>query len=571
MIESKLSNFQASAATNNVRNFERVCQFVVLLMGARCAYAGRHLLPGADGLAYLDVARSYARQDWHTAINGYWGPLYAWLLAIFVRLFRPGMRNELAIAQALNFVLFAAALYLFGRFWRAVGAWGTRISKGNSIPAASPLVWITLGYLLFVVDFVWPVDTINPDILVASLVFAIGSLLFTLDDDSQSGIATYAWLGVLLAIGYYAKTIMLYFAVYILAAILFRGWRWQRLRGPIVSAVIFVVLVAPFVVILSLALGHITAGDSGRLNYAWFVNGTETKTWMKDPDAVVRPGAPVPFYPGAIASDSPRVFRNPSMQGITYAPWYDAARFDVRTHPAIDFHNQLRQLAINLRYVKEQLLCATAAVTVPLIFLLWNRPRESLSNLASTWYWTVPALAIFGMYLLVHLVERFVIGFSLLLWGAAWASVFVPKGFELVARRAILAGMMVFAAYTLPGLVHYVVSTRANSSGEDVAIAQALPGFGVSPGDGVASIGDGQEAYWAHLANVPVVAEVWSIESAQFWSASQAKQDAVLRAMANAGAKVAVSRAELDRPCPPNWLSLPQSSGCVMLLGNFGR
>jgi hypothetical protein len=43
-------------------------------------------LNGADGLAYLDVARAYVRYDWHTAINGYWGPLYAWLLAIEMRL-----------------------------------------------------------------------------------------------------------------------------------------------------------------------------------------------------------------------------------------------------------------------------------------------------------------------------------------------------------------------------------------------------------------------------------------------------------------------------------------------------
>jgi hypothetical protein len=122
------------------------------------------------------------------------------------------------------------------------------------------------------------------------------------------------------------------------------------------------------------------------------------------------------------------------------------------------------------------------------------------------------------MYLLVHLVPRFVLGFSLLLWGAAWASGSVPPGLQLLARRALLAGILVFAAYTMPGLLHYVVSQRTESTARDMTIAEAIPQYGISPGQAVASIGNGQEAYWAYLARVSVVAELWSIDSAPFWS-----------------------------------------------------
>jgi hypothetical protein len=154
----------------NVLRFERVCQAVVLMMGARCAFAGRHLPPGADGLAYLDLARAYVRHDWHTALNGYWGPLYAWLLAIGMRFFHPGIRTELVLARTLNFAIFTAALYTFSRYWRAVADWSKRTSGDEiSIPLASPFVWIVLGYLLFVVNCVWSVDVVNPDILVASI------------------------------------------------------------------------------------------------------------------------------------------------------------------------------------------------------------------------------------------------------------------------------------------------------------------------------------------------------------------------------------------------------------------
>lgn len=55
-------------------HFERMCQLIVLLIGAYCALAGRNLPIGPDGLAYLDVARAYLHHNWNIAANGYWGP-----------------------------------------------------------------------------------------------------------------------------------------------------------------------------------------------------------------------------------------------------------------------------------------------------------------------------------------------------------------------------------------------------------------------------------------------------------------------------------------------------------------
>jgi hypothetical protein len=555
-----------------ISGFERVCQLIVLLLGARCTYAGRNLPVEADGLAYLDVARAYAGHNWHTAINGYWGPLYAWLLAIMMRIFRPGIHSEFAMARALNFVLFAAALYTFGKYWRAVAEWSKRISTNTDdtpIPIDSPLVWILFGYMLFLLDFIWSVDVVNPDILVATLVFAIAAFLLKLSNQSQPmrhGMGAYAWLGLLLAVGYYAKAIMLYFAVFVLGAVVIRALRSQRFAEPLTAIVVFIIFVSPFVMITSRALGHFTTGDSGRLNYAWIVNGPETKTWEKD-----LPGsAPVPFYPGPSVFDSPRVFRVPMLEGVTYAPWYDASRFDKRSHPFFSLRDQLRQLAANLRYSRETLLGQGAALTVPLLILVWHEPKASLRRFAAAWFFTLPALAVFGMYLLVHLVGRFVMGFSLLLWGAVWASAYVPPSYEprlqFLARRAMLAAMIVMAAYAMPGLLHYVISQPTESVGRDMVIAEVLPRYGLAPGDAVASIGDGQEAYWAHFAKLSVVAEIWTIDTAQFWSATPAVQQAALQSMADSGAKAAVWRADSNRPCPPGWQSLPEGSGCIVSL-----
>jgi hypothetical protein len=545
--------------------FERICQLVALLMGAQCAFSGRYLPVGADGLAYLDLARAYVRHDWHSAANGYWGPLYAWLLAIAMRVFHPGIRTELPLARALNFAIYASAVYTFSQFWRAVADWSKRVSAGDTpIPSGSPNLWIGFGYFLFTLNFIWSVEVVNPDILVAAVVFAIGTVLFKLNNNSQAdyGLGAYLWLGLLLAVGFYAKAILLYVALFVLGVMFLQALASRCFREPIIAALVFVVLVSPFVAILSREARHLTAGDSGKLNYAWFVDGPETKTWMRESSG----GAPIPFYPGSVIFDSPRVFNLPTIRGVTYAPWFDAARFDKHSHPRFNLREQLRQLAVNLRYSREQLLGEGAALTVPLLIVLWNEPRKSLRRFAATWFCTLPALGIFAMYLLVHLVERFVLGFSLLLWGAAWASVVIPPFFHVYARRALLAGSIVLAAYTMPGLLHYVVSRPTESVWADMAIAEAIPRFGVHPGDAVAVIGDGQEAYWAHFAQLSVIDEIWSIDSPAFWLAEPSVQQKAVRAMADSGAKAVVWRADSKRDCPPQWLALPESSGCILSL-----
>ncbi len=228
---SALSETTSSRFIFGSAGFERICQLKILLIGAYCALIGRNLPIGPDGLAYLDVARAYLHQNWHIAINGYWGPLYSWLLAIAMGIFHPGVNTEFAMARAVNFLVFSAALYTFSVFWRALADWSRRTNADEtSIPEAAPHTWIALGYLLFIVNFAWFVDVVSPDVLVAAIVFAIAAFLFKLNDHLPHSAIAYASLGALLAVGYYAKAILFYFALFVLAATLIHGFRSRSLR-----------------------------------------------------------------------------------------------------------------------------------------------------------------------------------------------------------------------------------------------------------------------------------------------------------------------------------------------------
>jgi hypothetical protein len=92
-----------------------------------------------------------------------------------------------------------------------------------------------------------------------------------------------------------------------------------------------------------------------------------------------------------------------------------------------------------------------------------------------------------------------------------------------------------------------------------------LRAHGVAPGTPVALIGDGNEAYWARLGRVRIVAEipfdVWDpvvrtpdvSDVDVFWAAGAEERAAVMRKFAETGAKVAIARDVPPGPAGFGW------------------
>jgi len=160
-----------------VRAIHQFAQPVVILIGLRCAILARNLPVGSDGLAYMDLARAYLHHDWSIVVNGYWGALYAWLLAAVLFVVHPGARQEFATARGLNFLIFLFCFYAFQRFWRSVARWNEKPSdEGPPLPEAYPAGWALLGYVLFVTRAAWYVGLVGPDLLAASVVLLTSAL-----------------------------------------------------------------------------------------------------------------------------------------------------------------------------------------------------------------------------------------------------------------------------------------------------------------------------------------------------------------------------------------------------------
>lgn len=530
-------------------------------IAAQCAFAARNSVSGVgvDGIAYLDMAKAYLAHDWHSAINGYWSPLYSWLLAFLMGVFTAKPESELLLARALNFGIFLVAILAFDVCWNALAERARALSsEGTSLAEAYPVGWTIFGYTLFVMPAAWYVGALVPDMAVAAIVFASIALLLRIEDGKEHPLSAYVALGAILGIGYYAKVILFYFAVFLLLTMALRQMRGGKILRPVAAGATFLIVILPFVFFLSKTLGHFTIGESGKLNYAWLADVPRTKNWLTgEPNA-----AALPFYPGPLLYDNPMVFRLPVLSGITYAPRYDPSRYDFQNHPRFEPGPQLRRIMSNTRAFNEVILGSEEALLVALVILAIYSPRDFFRRLAKDWFWILPILAIVVMYVMVYLTWRYLLAFIPLLWGAALGAVRIPARLRETVRPVMLAALIVFAVQNVPGLLHYLGRTE-NGVRQEMRVAESLSSYGIRTGDLVASVGDGKDALWAQVAGVSIAAELWSANVPAFVATSPAEQHAILDLMASAGAKAVVWRRDSGVPCQPPWFNLAGSSGCI--------
>jgi hypothetical protein len=94
-----------------------------------------------------------------------------------------------------------------------------------------------------------------------------------------------------------------------------------------------------------------------------------------------------------------------------------------------------------------------------------------------------------------------------------------------------------------------------------------LQKVGVRPGDKVAIIGDAFVAFWARLARVQIVAEMFGWEADPFWLGDAEAQARVIKAFASSGAKAIVAESVPDYASLTGWQRLGSTGHSVYLLG----
>lgn len=538
-----------------------MCWLVALALGLLQAWGRRHdsadglAYIGADSISYLDIGDAYMRGDWHTALNAMWSPFYSWLLGITLRVLQPTPFWEFTVVRLLNFFIYAAALFAFAFFLRALRQ---NRAVDSSYEAQLPYwSWLVFGYSIFVWTslFMNRVSRMSPDLLIAALIFLACGLLLRIRARPSSW-QLFIALGVVLGIGYLTKTVMFPLAFVFLGVGFVLARRTLGVKGALarvtMSLLLFLALSVPFVVAVSRARDRLAIADSARLNYAWYVNHTTRFIhWQGGPA-----GNGTPTHPTRLIFASPAVYEFATPIGGSYPPWYDPSYWYEGVTPHFNLRQQLSAVARNLSIVYGfffyRFFLVTVALVLFLLFYFSERRGTILRDISAYWFLSLPPLVAVGLYLLINIEPRYLAPFVPVLALSLIAALRLPATPE--TRRVVsvvsFAVLLSFIISVLPMTVRDGYATfrdllpgRAAARDTEWQVADGLRQLGVQPGDPVASIGRTMFAAWPRLARVRVVAEIPEAagEAEKFWSAKDEIRRQALAALAGTGAQVVVT------------------------------
>jgi hypothetical protein len=502
-----------------------------------------------DGMSYLDVGRSFFRRDWANAVNAWWSPLYSWTMGLVLGIVNPSPRAEFPAASCVNFGIFVLALFAFRFLLHGLIVFPGERAADRKLTDGAPLpewAMLLLGYSIFwwvALQVETPWDT-TPDLAVLACLCWSAGIILRLGVERK--LSWFVLFGFVLGTGYWTKAILFPLGFVSLAAVYF----WRRSspawgRRMLVAGLVFLFVSAPWIILLSSQKRRFTFGDSGKLNYAWYVSPrTFWRNWQGAESASGRP-----LHPTRQLLRHPDLFEFDGPVAGTYPPWTDPSYWN----DGLTWHFKLRP--------QMEVLAGTVSSEVRL--LLRDRPELVVGVIVLTilsgpmWpaglveIWPLLAIAAAGLGLYLPLVEndRYLGGFLLILFLALLASVRLPAGAQKSVAAVTLAVFFSMSLatidYTVRVATHHLAipGSGPSSTLPDIKAAEQLWKMGIQPGDKVAIIMNGTPAYWAHLAKLRIVAEIMDTGhgSQEFWNASQQTQQQVYDLFARSHARVAVA------------------------------
>jgi hypothetical protein len=514
-----------------------------------------------DTVSYLDLGGHICGGHWSAAINGLWNPLYAAILGVAIGLFRPSMYWEYPFVHLILFLIFLLALWCFDFLLMELVL--LRQDQEQSEELSVPTwVWLTIGYTLFL----WcslrliGVSETNPDMLVAGSFFLACGLLTRIHRGGAGWLA-YLALGLVLGLGYLAKSIMFPLSLVCLLVAFVSGGHKNAAKA-FGTLLLFLTISGPFIIALSLVKGRPTFGESGTYNYAVHINRIPAVHWQGQV-----PGSGHPAHATREIFDRPATFEFEGPLDATYPVWYDPSYWYQGVKLRFHLREQVREFINNLEG-ETSLLFKLHGVLVTGLFIMFcvsSRKWWIVKDLSAYWFLLVPALVALGMYAIVHWETRYLAPFLVVAILCFFLSVRLPDSPEsrrvcsAVAILLIVSFISPFQpeSFHLKSFVNDVVHGPKDDPDSFQEVASGMCRLGLRPGDRIASLEFSNlgMSTWARLARAKIVAEVYywpdcprasdttcpDTSSNDFWKADPATQRKLIEALAIAGANFIVS------------------------------
>jgi hypothetical protein len=220
----------------------------------------QYSIAGQDLISVISIGQLYAEGDFHNAINGYWGPLFSWLLVPFL-LFKSSQFFALYSTKILSLII---------GFFTLIGirflSYRFEMDENIRLPILFLMIFVVLYFSL--VPSFFPMDLLL-------LCFLVYYLYFIFDPNYSDKLFNGFACGILGAMAYLTKEYALpFFIVHFVLFNMFhylndvsRVKRRKILKNFAIGIVVFIIIAGAWSAIISDKYGKITTGTAGQYNY----------------------------------------------------------------------------------------------------------------------------------------------------------------------------------------------------------------------------------------------------------------------------------------------------------------
>ena len=372
-----------------------------------------------DAIAYMDIADLIRAHQWAGIVNGYWHPMYPAFLALGHMLLHATLPTELRAYYFVNFVIFLLEMLAIVAFTDALVSLRTTLQPAtnptNFLLTKYPLRYLALALLTIASQRELSLGKVRPDALLqAFLLFALAALLTHL---ATNRIRYAALMGLALGCAYLTKSFAFVFTFICIAVLAIFRWLWMKhaptriLPAALIALATFAIVAGPYIAALSRQHGRLDFGDSGSLNYAWYVGGTE-KMHLQPYQTSQFGSAEVHLkHPERELLHSPLILSYAEMPYGTYPDWFDTTYWNDQIKPHFNLRGEISRASRNailvIRYLFNH---PEALILLALLILLGARPTLPWKFSTNT-FWLPPLLLgvlIWGIYAIVNTEERYV-------------------------------------------------------------------------------------------------------------------------------------------------------------------
>jgi hypothetical protein len=352
-----------------------------------------HKFLNNDTLSYINLAERYAAGDWQHAINGYWSPLYSWLLCCCKLVHLPFLQS----CYVINFIFAGGGLYILCQLaYRYL---------------TQPLFYFAFGLYALLLMLFYAMSTLTPDLM--ATVFCLWFLLLITDNRFILTKHIPILAGVAGAFAYFSKVynfvpIHLFLGLLMLMVLVKNTSSRLKHTLPILKTYgVFIALAAIWITILSIHENRLVFATSGRLNHN-LVNPSYGKDFPTNENMY----AP-PFETAYSVHTDPAHL----LDAYDWLPFSNARNFN---HQINLIKASIRELIRNLDGTGAKWL----ALLFSLLVLAFNRKKPANENYDRSihkiaWFFVCYPLLYLPLFILDRYILTCIILFHLLLFFVA--------------------------------------------------------------------------------------------------------------------------------------------------------